>query len=86
MKFYFFIISVIAINNCILNGKEFIWTIVSRRSRNRHGPRLLKRGIDQNGNVANFVETEMIVEFNNTKSSYIQVNIKFFILLLKPLM
>lgn len=74
---YFFIISVIAINNCILNGKEFIWTIVSRRSRNRHGPRLLKRGIDQSGNVANFVETEMIVEFNNTKSSYIQVNSKY---------
>lgn len=49
--------------------------MVSRRSRNRHGPRLLKRGIDQNGNVANFVETEMIVEFNNTRSSYVQVYI-----------
>ncbi|XP_025422349.1 phosphatidylinositide phosphatase SAC1 isoform X2 [Sipha flava] len=62
----------IAINNCILNGKEFFWTIVSRRSRNRHGPRLFKRGIDQNGNVANFVETEMIVEYNDTRSSYVQ--------------
>ncbi|VVC32076.1 SAC domain [Cinara cedri] len=62
----------IAINNCILNGKEFVWTIVSRRSRYRHGPRLLKRGIDRMGNVANFVETEMIVEFNNTQSSYVQ--------------
>lgn len=62
----------IAINNCILNGKDFVWTVVSRRSRNRHGPRLLKRGIDLNGNVANFVETEMIVEYNNTKSSYVQ--------------
>jgi len=68
-----FIVSVIAINNCILNGKPFVWTIVSRRSRNRHGPRLLKRGIDHTGNVANFVETEMIVEFNNTRSSYVQV-------------
>lgn len=65
---------VIAINNCIINGKKFIWTIVSRRSRNRHGPRFLKRGIDQNGNVANFVETEMIIEFNNTYSSYVQVH------------
>lgn len=68
-----FVISVIAINNCILNGKLFIWTVVSRRSRYRHGPRLIKRGIDQNGNVANFVETEMIVEYNNTRSSYVQV-------------
>jgi len=33
----------------------------------------LKRGIDQTGSVANFVETEMIVEFNNTRSSYVQV-------------
>lgn len=64
---------VIAINNCTLNGKDFVWTLVSRRSRYRHGPRLLKRGIDQMGNVANFVETEMIVEFNNTRSSYVQV-------------
>ncbi|XP_050520427.1 phosphatidylinositol-3-phosphatase SAC1 [Daktulosphaira vitifoliae] len=62
----------IAINYCVLNGKHFIWTIVSRRSWNRHGPRLLKRGIDHDGNVANFVETEMIVEYNNTRSSYIQ--------------
>lgn len=69
----FSIILVVAINNCILNGKEFVWTIVSRRSRNRHGPRLLKRGIDQNGNVANFVESEMIVEYNGTRSSYVQV-------------
>lgn len=68
-----FLISVIAINNCILNGKNFVWTVVSRRSRNRHGPRLLKRGIDLNGNVANFVETEMIIEYNNSKSSYVQV-------------
>ncbi|XP_050442275.1 phosphatidylinositol-3-phosphatase SAC1 [Adelges cooleyi] len=62
----------IAINECKLNGKPFIWTLVSRRSRYRHGPRLLKRGIDHNGNVANFVETEMIVEYNNTRSSYVQ--------------
>lgn len=64
---------VIAINYCTLNGKHFAWTIVSRRSWKRHGPRLLKRGIDHEGNVANFVETEMIVEYNNTRSSYIQV-------------
>lgn len=73
------IVLVVAINNCNLNGKQFIWAIVSRRSRNRHGPRLLKRGIDQNGKVANFVETEMIVEHNSTQSSYVQVNTKNFI-------
>lgn len=70
---FFFYHSVVAINNCILNEKQFVWAIVSRRSRNRHGPRLIKRGIDQAGNVANFVETEMIVEYNNARSSYVQV-------------
>lgn len=36
------------------------YTIVSRRSRDRAGLRYQRRGIDDDANVANFVETETI--------------------------
>jgi len=62
----------IAINQCSLNGKPFLWTIVSRRCCFRAGTRLFTRGIDVQGNVANFVETEQIVEFGGDRSSFVQ--------------
>jgi hypothetical protein len=34
--------------------------LISRRSRYRLGTRFKKRGVDENGNVANFVETEQV--------------------------
>jgi hypothetical protein len=37
-------------------------SLVSRRSRHRAGTRFLTRGIDPGGHVANFVETEQILE------------------------
>lgn len=54
--------------------KTFTWTIISRRSCRRAGTRLYRRGIDLSGNVANFVETEQIVEYEGAKSSFVQVN------------
>ncbi|OTB16670.1 hypothetical protein K445DRAFT_296703 [Daldinia sp. EC12] len=41
--------------------KEFVITIISRRSTRRAGLRYLRRGIDDNGYTANFVETEQIL-------------------------
>lgn len=35
--------------------------LISRRSKDRAGLRFQRRGIDEDGNVANFVETEMII-------------------------
>lgn len=35
--------------------------VISRRSKDRAGLRFQRRGIDEDGNVANFVETEMII-------------------------
>ncbi|PNF28790.1 Phosphatidylinositide phosphatase SAC1-A [Cryptotermes secundus] len=64
----------ISINQCSLNGKPFLWTIVSRRCCFRAGTRLFTRGIDVQGNVANFVETEQIVEFSGDRSSFVQVD------------
>ncbi|KAI1465971.1 SacI homology domain-containing protein [Daldinia caldariorum] len=41
--------------------KELVMTIISRRSTRRAGLRYLRRGIDDNGYAANFVETEQIL-------------------------
>lgn len=62
----------ISITACVINGKMFTWSIVSRRSVNRAGPRLFMRGIDSAGNVANYVETEQIIESEGFRSSFVQ--------------
>lgn len=41
------------------------FTLITRRSRHRAGTRYLTRGIDDQGNVANFNETEQIVILND---------------------
>ncbi|KAH6696960.1 SacI homology domain-containing protein [Plectosphaerella plurivora] len=41
--------------------KKFSLTVISRRSTKRAGLRYLRRGIDEEGNVANAVETEQIL-------------------------
>lgn len=64
----------IAINQCVVNGHSFSWSIVSRRSVFRAGTRLFTRGVDRDGNVANFVETEQIVEYQGDKASFVQVS------------
>ena len=43
------------------NSKSFLVTIISRRSTARPGLRYLRRGVDDDGNTANFVETEQIL-------------------------
>lgn len=63
----------ISINQCVVNGNNFIWAIISRRSIHRAGTRLFRRGIDRDGSVANFVETEQIVEYDNDKCSFVQI-------------
>ncbi|XP_059473122.1 phosphatidylinositol-3-phosphatase SAC1 [Neocloeon triangulifer] len=66
------ILGFISINSCNLNGKTFLWTLVSRRSCHRAGTRFFMRGIDSEGQVANFVETEQILEFQGDKCSFVQ--------------
>lgn len=63
----------VSINNCSVNGNSFTWILVSRRSVHRAGTRMFRRGVDQNGNVANFVETEQIIEFQGDRASFVQV-------------
>ncbi|XP_060172955.1 phosphoinositide phosphatase SAC2-like [Lycium barbarum] len=44
-----------------ISAQEFILTLIARRSRHYAGTRYLKRGVNENGHVANDVETEQIV-------------------------
>ncbi|KAK7411814.1 hypothetical protein VNO78_03255 [Psophocarpus tetragonolobus] len=43
------------------SGREFILTLIARRSRHYAGTRYLRRGVNDKGRVANDVETEQIV-------------------------
>lgn len=60
--------------DCDVDGAKFSLLFVSRRSRYRQGCRFTKRGLDDNGNAANFVETEQMLLFADGKvSSYVQI-------------
>ncbi|PYH79301.1 SacI domain protein [Aspergillus uvarum CBS 121591] len=53
--------------------RDFLVTLISRRSVKRPGLRYLRRGVDDNGNTANFVETEQILsasDWNPTRNIY----------------
>lgn len=47
---------------CRAGERSFDVMFVSRRSRLRQGTRYTRRGVDDGGNVANFVETEQVRE------------------------
>lgn len=46
-----------------IKGRDFQFTLISRRSRFRAGTRYFTRGIDSEGHVANFNETEQVVTY-----------------------
>ncbi|XP_052831657.1 phosphatidylinositide phosphatase SAC2 isoform X1 [Octopus bimaculoides] len=48
-------------------------TIISRRSRHRAGTRSKKRGLEESGACANYVETEQILQFPPHLVSFVQV-------------
>jgi hypothetical protein len=49
------------------------YALISRCSRFRAGTRFFRRGVDMNGFVANFVETESVIQSGPYLTSYIQV-------------
>lgn len=70
----------IHVEECQLEERNFTFILISRRSRFRCGLRYQRRGADEEGNVANFVETEQILIFEpqgdrNTEDimSFVQV-------------
>ncbi|KAM3130355.1 hypothetical protein pb186bvf_017558 [Paramecium bursaria] len=56
-----------------VNGKKLDFYLISRRSSKRAGTRYNSRGIDDDGHVSNYVETEQIIYFNNICCSHLQI-------------
>ncbi|KAI7868999.1 SacI homology domain-containing protein [Spinellus fusiger] len=48
-----------------INDKAFVLGLLTRRSRHRAGSRYFSRGIDAQGHVSNFVETEQVVVYDD---------------------
>lgn len=63
----------VGIRECHHEGKKLSLSIVSRRSCLRTGTRYNCRGIDEQGNTANFVETEQILMIDSKRFSFVQV-------------
>ncbi|XP_024372044.1 phosphoinositide phosphatase SAC6 [Physcomitrium patens] len=57
----------------VVKGKAVTVTLIARRSMRRAGTRMWRRGADLDGNVANFVETEQILESQGYFASYTQL-------------
>ena len=57
----------------MLNGKFFQFILISRRSQNFAGTRYNTRGINDEGNVANYCETEHILTFGDIICSFSQL-------------
>lgn len=57
-----------------LEGRDFyLMTLISRRSRFRAGTRYKKRGLDEDGHCANYVETEQIFTYGSHTVSFVCV-------------
>jgi len=56
----------------MLQDKSFEFILISRRSRYRAGTRYITRGADEEGKVANYVETEQIVNLGSHWASFVQ--------------
>ncbi|GJJ73667.1 phosphatidylinositol 4-phosphatase [Entomortierella parvispora] len=54
-----------------INKRTFTFALFSRRSRHRAGTRYFSRGIDAQGNVSNFNETEQIIVSDQSHQSHV---------------
>uniref|UniRef100_A0A182J223 Phosphatidylinositol-3-phosphatase SAC1 n=1 Tax=Anopheles atroparvus TaxID=41427 RepID=A0A182J223_ANOAO len=62
----------VSINNVAINDRALSWILISRRSVEHAGTRLFCRGINSEGQVANYVETEQILITDEDKVSFVQ--------------
>ncbi|KAF2501056.1 phosphoinositide phosphatase-like protein [Lophium mytilinum] len=56
------------IKNTSIKGTPLTFILITRRSRHRAGTRYFSRGLDDNGNVSNFNETEQTIILNDHAS------------------
>jgi len=60
--------------DCNINNNKLGFLLISRRSKKHAGTRYHTRGVDEEGNVANYVETEQCVEFADGRiTSFVQI-------------
>jgi len=57
----------------IVNGETLELSLISRRRYAMAGARYVKRGIDDQGSVANFVESEQILRYEGYTTSFVQI-------------
>ncbi len=60
--------------NCHIRDYQLEFFMMSRRSKHRSGTRFYNRGIDENANCANFIETEQIFVICGILSSFVMVS------------
>jgi hypothetical protein len=63
----------VGITNQTIFGNNILFALISRRSVKFAGTRYNTRGIDDEGNVANYVETEQIFKYQNKFLSFVQI-------------
>uniref|UniRef100_A0A182N068 Phosphatidylinositol-3-phosphatase SAC1 n=1 Tax=Anopheles dirus TaxID=7168 RepID=A0A182N068_9DIPT len=62
----------VAIHDVKLHGRTLTWALISRRSVTHAGTRLFCRGINADGDVANYVETEQLFVTDSDRVSFVQ--------------
>eukprot|EP00850_Spirogloea_muscicola_P003152 SM000012S25414 [mRNA] locus=s12:965567:972015:- [translate_table: standard] len=65
--------SIAAAKGIDVHGKPVLVTLIARRNTQRIGTRMWRRGADKTGAVANYVESEQIVEVNGKIAAFVQV-------------
>lgn len=63
----------VQVDQCVIDNECFRLALVSRRSRYRAGTRYKRRGIDEDGDVANYVETEQILSLRQHQIAFTQI-------------
>lgn len=63
----------VGIENLTIDNNNIQFTLISRRSKYHAGTRYNTRGVDDDGRVANFIETEQLIRYKNYIMSYVQV-------------
>ena len=63
----------VGLKGIVVKGHNITIALISRRSRHRVGTRYFSRGVDSNGDVSNFNETEQFVSAENHEMSHVQV-------------
>lgn len=67
------VLGYVGVGSAIVAGKSVRLAIMSRRAADRPGRRLTVRGADMQGEVANFVESELLLSHADSAASFVQV-------------